>query len=199
MQNGRILIINGSLGGSKGNTSVLIEHSLFNLKKFSTEIKIINLNEIDLKSNSSLESDLAWANGFIITSGTYYDNWGSPLQKFLENTAIDEPISLRYKPVGVLITMHSVGGKEVLSRLQGVLNVMGMLIPPMSGLAYSLASHMALNISATQENYDNSFNDDFWSLGDIEIVIHNLMCTVNNTNNYRSWSVDEGDPKRRWL
>lgn len=189
-----ILIINGSLGGADGNTSVVIEAAKTFLAKHPVEVRIIHLENFQ---EENIETHLNWANGFIFTSGTYWDSWGSPLQKFLETTAKTEPASLLFKPASVLITMHSVGGKGVLSRLQGVLNTIGLIIPPMSGFVYSLASHMALN--SKDMDIDQTFNEDFWSLEDIEIVIHNLISSVYRMHDYKTWPIDKKDPRRRWL
>lgn len=191
-----ILIINGSLGGKNGNTSVLIEAAIKNLNKHNAKIKTLHLEDLNDKDSAELEIHLRWANGFIFTSGTYWDSWGSPLQKFLEQTTKYEASDLfLFKPASVMISMHSVGGKEILSRLQGVLNTIGIQIPPMSGLVYSLATHLALNNNESE----NSFNDDFWSLDDIEITTHNLITAIKKQNDFKAWPVDKKDPKRRWL
>ena len=190
-----ILIINGSLGGASGNTSVLIKAALKYLSDADINTDVLHLNENN-QNEDSLKLKLTWANGFIFTSGTYWDSWGSPMQKFLETTTQFEASDLfLYKPASVMIGMHSVGGKGVLSRLQGVLNTMGLSIPPMSGIVYALSTHLALSVSENQ----NDFNDDFWSMDDIEIVVHNLLTAVNNKTNFKAWPVDRKDPKRRWL
>ena len=189
-----ILILNGSLGGAEGNSSVLINLAIENLKKHSASIEVIHLKN----NQNDLEAKLKWADGFLFVSGTYWDSWGSPLQLFLEKSTEYEASDLfLYKPASVIITMHSVGGKAILSRLQGVLNTIGMLIPPMSGLVYSLATH--LNLKKVHNEEDLSFHDDFWNLEDIEIVIHNLMTAVNHQQHYKSWPVDRKDPTRRWI
>lgn len=185
-----ILIINGSLGGASGNTSILLTAAKKYISEHSGHYEIIHLenNESDLKEK------LSWADGFIFSSGTYWDSWGSPMQRFLETSTEFEASEIFLgKSASVIITMHSVGGKEVLSRLQGVLSTMGLAIPPMSGLVYSLSNHLAL------QNSQSDFSDDFWSLDDIEIVIHNLMTAVKGNRHYKSWPIDRKDPKRRWL
>ena len=195
-----ILIINGSLGGKDGNTSVLIKTAINDLAKHAVNTKTLHLEErIEKEESNELENILSWADGFIFTSGTYWDSWGSPMQKFLEQTTKYEASNLfLFKPASVMITMHSFGGKEVLSRLQGVLNTIGMIIPPMSGLVYSLSNHLAINSKEESKGEDN-FNDDFWSLDDIEVTTHNLITAVNGKKNFKSWPVDRKDPKRRWL
>jgi NAD(P)H-dependent FMN reductase len=188
--NKNILIINGSLGGAYGNTSVLIEAAKKYLGEHQANIDILHLEE----NQDNLKNKLSWADGLLFTSGTYWDSWGSPMQRFLETSTQYEASDLfLYKPASVMITMHSVGGKGVLSRLQGVLNTMGLAIPPMSGLVYSLSSHLALTAS------ESDFSSDFWSLEDIEIVIHNLMTAVHHKHDFKCWPVDRKDPQRRWL
>jgi multimeric flavodoxin WrbA len=187
-----ILIVNGSLGGAIGNTSVLIESAKKYLADHEANIETVHLQD----NEHDLITKLKWADGFIFASGTYWDSWGSPMQKFLETSTEYEASDLfLYKPASVMISMHSVGGKGVLSRLQGVLNTMGLAIPPMSGFVYALSTHIAL----TSNESHKEFNDDFWSLEDIEIVIHNLMTATQYKHNFKSWPVDRKDPQRRWL
>jgi NAD(P)H-dependent FMN reductase len=188
-----ILIINGSLGGATGNTSVLIEAAQKAIEMMRGKSQVIHLeNETDILH---LKEDFKNADGFIFTTGTYWDSWGSPLQKFLESaTEFEAEDIFLFKPAAVLITMHSVGGKGVLSRLQGVLNTFGLSIPPMSGLVYSLSTHLA-----SESKVKTSFSDDFWSLEDVKIVVHNLMTAVEKKDTFKAWPVDKKDPKRRWL
>ncbi|MGZ3806844.1 MAG: hypothetical protein ACXVCE_02060, partial [Bacteriovorax sp.] len=65
-----ILIINGSLGGAIGNTSVLIKAAIKCLSSFEVNIDALHLESAE---EEELRSKLAWANGFIFTSGTYWD------------------------------------------------------------------------------------------------------------------------------
>src|SRR5690606_4635043 len=153
----KILIINGSANGRNGQSQLLSE-------TISASYQDIEFHTLILKEQTHLEfweQELTWADGFIFLSGTYWDGWGSPLQYFLEQTTHFEG-SKRWlgKPAGVIITMHSVGGKAILSRLQGVLNSMGAIIPPMTGMVYSLATHLANKVQHTHAQ-------DFWQLGEI--------------------------------
>jgi multimeric flavodoxin WrbA len=192
----KILIINGSLGSEQGNTNVLINEckTLLNANNIVSEVLHLNsfFNQGLENEKQLLKKELEQANGFIFTSGTYWDSWGSPMQKFLEIITDFEATDVLFaKPCAVVITMHSVGGKEVLSRLQGVLNTMGLLIPPMSGLVYALATHLAMQT-------DNEFADDFWSKEDLKIVMNNLMTGLKITHTFETWPVDKKDPKRLW-
>lgn len=192
----KILIINGSLGSLQGNTSILIDECTTLLSGHNVVTDVIHLNEFfQLDSDNEkqvLKTELEQADGFIFTSGTYWDSWGSPMQKFLEIITDFEATDVLFaKPCAVVITMHSVGGKEVLSRLQGVLNTMGLLIPPMSGLVYALSTHLAMQT-------ESEFADDFWSKEDLKIVMSNLIGGLNIKNNFKTWPVDKKDPKRLW-
>ena len=188
----KILILNGSLGADQGNTGILIERIQ---KQFSVENEVIHLKYLLEKkiTLSELKQKLQSADGFVFTSGTYWDSWGSPMQYFLEAaTEFEASDIFMGKPAAVMITMHSVGGKGVLSRLQGVLNTLGLMIPPMSGLVYSLAGQLALDTRST-------FSEDFWSLEDIDIVAHNLLTALYKQQSYKPWPVDHKDPKRIWV
>ena len=130
------------------------------------------------------------ARGFIFATGTYWDSWGSPLQRFFEeSTSLEGGAVWLGKPAATLVTMHSVGGKGVLSRLQGVLSTLGVLIPPMSGLAYSQANHLALQSGG---------DADFWRVEDLEVVAHNLLAALKLREGWRSWPV-ESDFQSRWF
>lgn len=191
----KILICDGSLGSAEGNTQHIITQIENDIKKSNVEVECLHLKDLLEKkiSVSDLEKKLESAHAFIFTSGTYWDSWGSPMQYFLETaTEFEASDIFMGKPAGVIITMHSVGGKGVLSRLQGVLNTLGILIPPMSGMVYSLAGKLALESEST-------FSDDFWSLEDIKIITHNLICALHKKDDYRAWPVDHNDPKRIWI
>ena len=191
----KILILNGSLTGKSGNTEHLITELRKHFKNRSTSCEVVELNDFMDKKISlpELKEKLQEAHGFIFTSGTYWDSWGSPMQYFLEATTEFEASDVFVgKSAAVLITMHAVGGKGVLSRLQGVLNTQGLLIPPMSGMVYSLAQQLALTTEST-------FAEDFWSLEDTEIIVHNLLVSLNQQTDYKTWPVDHKDPKRIWI
>jgi len=187
----KISIINGSLGGRTGNTASLLKVARRALKG-RAETEAIHLSEV---TNASLIREcLKKSSGFIFATGTYWDSWGSPLQKFLEETTSWEGTNIWMgKPAAVIVTMHSVGGKGVLSRLQGVLTSLGCLIPPMSGIVYSMAGHLAL------QGEKSGFHDDLWSPGDIKIICNNLIAACAVDGKWRNWPVDSGDPARLWI
>ena len=190
-----ILICNGSLGASHGNTQHLIDRVKKTIAEKNHKCEVVQFADfLDKKITlAELKNKLQAADGFIFTSGTYWDSWASPMQYFLEAaTSFEASDIFMGKPSGVIITMHSVGGKGVLSRLQGVLNTLGTMIPPMTGMVYSLAGQLA-------QNTESTFADDFWSLEDADIVVHNLLESFEVKSHYRPWPVDHKDPKRIWI
>ncbi len=192
----KVLILNGSLGGPRGNTSVIVE-KMTGLLVGKNEVDVLHLAEMG--SIAGIESNLRSASAFVFTTGTYWDSWGSPLQKFFEEaTELEASDIWLGKPAAVIATMHSVGGKEVVSRLQGVLSSLGLLLPPMTAMIYSLANHLALKSGS-----EDPMAQDFWRLEDLEVVSTNLQtaveCAQIQKPRWKTWPIDENDPRRRWL
>lgn len=186
----KILILNGSPAGDKGNCALWIKGLQIFLKK-RAQVEVIHLSKKTF--SASLQKKIESASGVIFVTGTYWDSWGSPLQKLLEDmTAMEASASLLGKPAAVFVLMHSVGGKSVLSRLQGVLSTMGFLIPPMSGMVYSLVSDIALKGKSTHVK-------DFWHLDDAELILDNFLKACDLKVTWVTWPVDKKDPKRMWF
>jgi len=186
----KILILNGSPSGDKGNCALWMKTIAVLLKTRAT------VDTVHLAKNPyspSLRKKIEAASGIIFVTGTYWDSWGSPLQKLLEDmTDLEASDALMGKPCAVFVLMHSVGGKAVLSRLQGVLSTMGFLIPPMSGMVYSLVSDIALKGK-------NSHAADFWQKDDAELILDNFLKATELNVRWTSWPVDKKDPRRKWL
>lgn len=185
----RILIVNGALAGTTGNTFELLRRaSALLMPRF--ELGWCNLSE-EQNHEQRIEKCQA-ADGFLFGTGTYWDSWSSTLQGFLEQMTETEGSNLWLgKPASVLVTMHSVGGKSVLSRLQSTLNLFGLLIPPMSAMVYSELSHEAKKKAKLET--------ETWCLSDLEIVCHNLAEAIDGGKNWKTWPVDNIDFRRVWL
>lgn len=182
----KILILNGSLHGANGNCAIVIQ-SIQTILQSQTneEFKVLEL-KVEL-SLQEIEKSLLWADAFIFVTGTYWDSWSHQLQYFLEQvTEFEVQPHFLGKPAMACILMHSVGGKSVLSRLQGVLTTLGCLIPPLSGIVISSATQKAngaTNFKLEQDNRSTLSgenlslleNDDYWSLNDLPISINNLL------------------------
>jgi len=191
MKRCKFLILNGSPKSTEGNTSVLLDLAERKLALGGSVSRINLANKTDFKQ---IAQSLKESDGFLFGTGTYWDSWGSPLQQFFEAVTETEGSELWLgKPAAAIVTMHSVGGKEVLSRLQGVLNSLGALIPPMSAMVYSAVNQKALEADACP------ITEDLWCLEDIEVVCENLMQACHGTNKWRTWPTDRTEFDRVWL
>lgn len=187
----QVLILNGSPSGAEGNCSSWGQEMI---EKYGGKFRfeLVHLSSVELP-RAELEEKMNQASGFIFLTGTYWDSWGSPLQKFLEDvTPLEGTSTFLGKPAVVCVLMHSVGGKGVLSRLQGVLNTLGFLIPPQSGMVYSLVNKLALETSSTHA-------EDFWSKEDLFSMFQNLNLACRSRIEWAGWAVDRRDPRRRWF
>lgn len=186
----KLLILNGSPSGKNGNCAVFIK----SLQKYigkSATLDVVHLAQTNY--GSSLIKKIEQSSAMIFITGTYWDSWGSPLQRCLEQmTELEASPALMGKPCAVFVLMHSVGGKSILSRLQGVLSTMGFLIPPMSGMVYSLVSDIALKSKSTHA-------EDFWQMEDAELILENLMKASDLQVSWTCWPVDKKNPRRKWL
>jgi hypothetical protein len=197
----RITIVNGSLGGRTGNTSRLISKikKILLKKEESLKIKIIHLSpHFDwVKTRSAFKN----SDAFIFCSGTYWDSWGSPMQLLFEKmTQIEGKKHLLGKPAAVVVTMHSVGGKELVSKMAGVLCSMGCVIPPFCGFAYSYADHVAHKSRNSEKS--KKLLDDVWSIDDLSALLHNLLSYANKSFDWQVWDFLDTqalDPAYVWL
>ena len=112
----RVLVLNAALNGREGNTAVLLRRAM---KSLSPAVEVTECVLAETPAYADVREGLLAADAFVIGTGTHWDSWSHLLQKFLEDGTLDEgtPVWLG-KPAAVLVTMHSVGGKAVLSRLQ---------------------------------------------------------------------------------
>lgn len=185
-----VLIVNASLAGSAGNTAVLLSRAKSGLARKS---RVIDVELSDSFGFRECTAALGEADALIFGTGTHWDSWSSHLQRFFEDATPSEGSSLWLgKPAGVVVTMHSVGGKGVLSRLQGVLNTFGCTLPPMSGLVHSLAGQALIASGA-------SGSDDVWCPEDVDIVCHNLLAALKAKPRYKRWPVDRSNYSRKWI
>lgn len=186
----KCLLINGSSHGDTGNSALLL--SVF--QSFTSEFEFRELQLLDLQSAQDGLPSIEWADAFVFATGTYWDSWGWPLQRFLEMVTHTEGTAYWMgKPTAVLVTMHSVGGKGVLSRLQGVMNTFGAMIPPMSGIVLSTVGQLAI------EADEDDWTDDLWCLDDLSTIASNLRKAATGKRNYKSWEVDRELTHEIWL
>ena len=192
----RILILNASLAGPLGNSARLLALLESHLSPHADLVRA-ELAGPDAFGFERLEPALRNAEAFVIATGTHWDSWSSPLQKFLEDATPAEATPLWLgKPVAVLVTEHSTGGKGVLSRLQGVLVTLGCTLPPLSGLVLSQAAQLA----RAGDERAAALAADFWSPEDVRVAAHNLLLAARQPRvNWKTWPVDRADFHRVWL
>lgn len=186
-----VLVINAALSGEAGNTAALLKRA----QKFfqSSGARVLSTTLRDDGDYTQIRSKLLEANALLLGTGTHWDSWSHLLQKFLEDATPDEATDLWLgKPAGVIVTMHSVGGKAVLSRLQGILNTFGCSLPPLSGLVYSQVGQAAASV-------EGEGVADIWIPEDVEVVCHNLLAALSPQPSYRAWPVDRQDYSKRWI
>ncbi len=191
----RVLLLNAGLGGANGNSARVLDRLADHLRG-TADIETATLGPDGATDFARITPGLARAHAIVIATGVHWDAWSSSLQSFLEAATPAEagPLWLG-KPAAVLVTEHSVGGKGVLSRLQGVLVTLGCEIPPLSGLVLSRAGQLA----RTGAPRDPAA-DDLWQPDDLAVVAHNLLTAARRpVAQWRAWPVDRTHYVDRWL
>jgi chromate reductase len=181
-----ILIINGSLRGTAGNSGALAKqtaHILVNELKQQATLLTLTDPQPTIREVYDL---LASCDGFLVVTGVYWNNWSSPLQRFIEvTTAFENTPAFFGKPVACAVTMDSVGGIEVAARLQAVFGGLGGWSPPCSTIVLSRTGQEAMAASAGQECDPN---EDVWRMDDLPIVLQNLAtAAAMPRNNWIAW------------
>ncbi|HET7543776.1 MAG TPA: NAD(P)H-dependent oxidoreductase [Polyangiaceae bacterium] len=177
-----LLLLNGSLRGSEGNTARLLRRAA---EALPATWRAEDLCLADYRGTiESLAGRLANADAFLIGSGVYWGSWGSPLQRFLEvMSSYELSHCFLGKPAGALISADSVGGLDVAQRLLGAFSLLGCLLPPLSSVVLSRAACAA---SAA----DPEANADVWQLDDLEVVVHNLLLArAHGETAWSTWPV----------
>lgn len=185
------LLVNGSPSGEAGSTAELLRYAGRRLEAHGS-VRLLELSR--MPPVAEMEGALRSSSAIMFGTGTYWDSWGSPLQKFFEEMTHTEGTDCWMgKPVAALVTMHSVGGKGVLSRLLGVLNTFGALIPPMCGIVISAVGELAL------AGGDNDITEDVWRPSDLDVLCHNLAVSCGMRPDWRSWPVEREHFRTKWI
>lgn len=185
----KIVVLDGSLNGRTGNTGTVVTE-LLKFFEGQFESDYIDLKNID--TPLCLADKLRAAEGFIVATGTYWQSWGSPLQRFFEETTDWEGSDIWLgKPACVVVTMHSIGGMGLIARLQSNLSLLGAIIPPQCCIAHSYIN---------QEARKSSDSEDIWDLKYLPTIAHNLREAIEGTHRYTSWVVDKiGNRSEVWV
>lgn len=185
----KILVINGSLGGTNGNTARFLDVATEILSK-RVQVENYCLGKTG-KSRAALILSLDSASGLLIGSGNYWNNHSSFIQAFIEEISeLEGTSSLLGKPVAFLLSQHSVGGSDILARLSNIFNNLGCSLPPLNSVVLSMTNQLALECDPKQ--------NDVWSPADLEIMLHNLVEAVEGTNNWKPFDVDRDHVYDLW-
>jgi NAD(P)H-dependent FMN reductase len=163
----RLLLLNGSLRGTEGNTARFLQRAA---RSLPATWQAQSLCLADYRGTvESLAEQLRNADAFLIGSGVYWGSWGSPLQRFLEVISSYE-LSTCFlgKPAGALLSADSVGGLDVAQRLLGAFSLLGCLVPP-------LASVVLSRVACAAVAADPTANSDVWQPEDLPVLVENLV------------------------
>lgn len=177
----RLLMINGAVRGSEGNTSRVLAAARAKLP-LEFEVRELVLAEYT-GTVEELATQLREADAFLLATGVYWGSWGSPMQRFLEvMTWLEGTETLVGKPVGAVVTMDSVGGQDVAQRLLGVFATLGCLVPPMPMV---VISRISTAVSGTPGN------EDIWHVDDIQGLVENLrIATSVGALPWKTWAFE---------
>jgi chromate reductase len=181
-----ILIINGSLRGTAGNSYAVSKHAeQLLVNELQQQVTLLTLTDPQPSINDIYKL-LFNSDAFLVVTGVYWNNWSSPLQRFIEiTTAFENTPAFFGKPVASAVTMDSVGGIEVAARLQAVFGGLGCWSPPCSMVVLSRTGQEAMAASAGSED---DLNEDVWRLDDLNIVLKNLVtAAAMPRNNWLAW------------
>lgn len=182
----KILIINGSLRGTAGNSAALAREAASVLTD-DLQQEVITLTLTDpMPAVREVYDLLVSSDAILVISGVYWNNWSSPLQRFIEvTTAFENTPAFFGKPVACAVSMDSVGGIEVAARLQAVFGGLGCWSPPCSTIVLSRTGQEAIAASAGQEDDPN---EDVWRLADLSIVLQNLVTAAGMPRDqWKAW------------
>ncbi|MEO8901767.1 MAG: NAD(P)H-dependent oxidoreductase [Polyangiaceae bacterium] len=180
----RLLLLNGSLRGSAGNTASLLQRAAESLDH-AGQTDALPLAEYTGTIEALVER-LRAADAILIGTGVYWGSWGSPLQRFLEvMTAYELSPCFLGKPAGAVVSADSVGGLDVAQRLLGAFSLLGCVVPPLSTVVVSRVANAATRA-------DPEANDDVWQSEDLAVVVHNLsLARALATIPWATWPVRE--------
>lgn len=185
-----MLIINGSLRGTAGNSYAVAKHAGQILtSQLQQQVTLLTLTDPQPSINE-MYNLLFSCDAFLVVTGVYWNNWSSPLQRFVEvTTAFENTPAFFGKPMASAVTMDSVGGIEVAARLQAVFGGLGCWSPPCSTVVLSRTGQEAMDASAGMEDDPN---EDVWRLADLHIVLQNLVTAAAiPRSNWLAWPHSE--------
>lgn len=180
----RLVIINGAVRGSGGNTARALVVAEDHARAVGPDV-ISSVVRVDLAEFagdvSALVDTVRSADLLLFGSGVYWSSWGSPLQRFLEVMTPYEATDVFVgKSVGAVLTMDSVGGTDVAARLLFALSLFGCTSPPFAAVVLSRIA-------------ERSADDDVWQPADLHTLVDNLVLQASTRPAYKRWPVVAAD------
>lgn len=186
----KLLIINGSLRGMQGNSGALALKAQEWCRLLNTDCTILNLAG-PLPSIQQVADMVEAHSAFLVISGVYWSNFGSPLQRFIEvMTAYENTPVFFGKPVACALSVDSVGGSDVAARIHSIFSGLGCWSPPCSTLIVSRTGQEAIDASTGKSS---DVNEDVWRPDDLEIVMANLVAAMSVAIPWQQWPIGRLD------
>lgn len=180
----RVLLINGSIRGARGDTSRALEYARHSIQSAGHTAEDLVLSDYS-SDIEDLREKLSSADAFVIGTGIYWQSWGSPLQRFLEIvTPWETGPEFAGKPAIAIASMDSVGGIDVCSRLLITMSLFGCCIPPLPIVVLSRTGQAAIG----QGGFD-----DVWRPEDIAIAVGNMLSMAKLRLSFTTWPVKTTD------
>ncbi len=182
----RLLALNGSVRGDDGDAAEALKAAL----AFAGDVDVAPVTLATYRGTvEAMVQLLTDADALLIATGTYWGSWGSPLQRFLEvMTPLEATPAFLGKPAACVVTMDSVGGVDIGTRLLGALGMMGCCTAPFPLVVLSRVGFAVQGKPGF---------DDVWQPRDLEVTVTNLIASARATRQTRasanaSWTVDKG-------
>jgi multimeric flavodoxin WrbA len=155
------------------------------------EARIMALTE---HSCQEVLDELENCGGVVIGTGTHWDNHSSRLQCFIEDATHTECTSLWLgKPLGIIVTAHSVGDSSVIQTLMRTFNNFGVMIPPCCTAGLTLTGQEALAHS------ENPHLGDVNCPEDLLTIAHNICVGMGCAQLYQAWPVSRAALDDTWI
>lgn len=163
----KLLLINGATRVD-GNTKALLDRA--RPRAVSCGADVDEFACCDVGSVEDVVARVAAADAFVVGSGVYWGSWGAPLQRFLEvMTAHELSSTFLGKPVGVVLSMDSVGGFDVAARLLFSFSCLGCVVPPAAAVVVSRTGAALRG----QPGFE-----DVWQIDDVDVLVDNVTAAT---------------------
>lgn len=182
----KIAVVDGSLRPGSGNTARALGRVVRALGEAAVDYIALGSFRGTVPE---LAERLRAADAFVFGTGTYWNSWGSPLQRFLEvMTPYEATDVFAFKPASVVVTMDATGGAEVAARLSSTLSCLGCAVPPFGWLVLS-------RVAAALESRAPEETRDVWNATDLDVLGANLLAAATHAaqtprDAFRAWPVE---------